>query len=103
MYYNIDIAKGMEVYTHVLNENNYEFGFMNGTNMRKSAKDVNRLIYVNIEKAKDIVGSYGDKISKDNLDVIIIPNPCTDDDLMRGNDENQANLAIEIIEMLLTN
>lgn len=103
MYYNMSLDKGMEVYTHVLSEDNYEFGFMSGTNRRKSAEEVNRLIYVSIKKAKVIVRSYGDRISKDNLDVILIPNPCTDEDLAQGKDESQRNIVLEIEEMLLEN
>ncbi len=99
MYYNIDIDKGIEVYTHILGENNYEFGFMPGTNMWKDAKDVNRLIYVNLDEGKDIIQSYGDKISESKLVIFIIPKSCTNEDIRHMN--NDEELELEIKSLLL--
>ncbi len=101
MYYNINIDKGIEVYTHILGENKYEFGFMPGTNMWKDAKDVNRLIYVNLDEGKDIIQSYGDKISERNLVVFIIPKSCTNEDIRHMN--NDEALELEIKGLLLDN
>lgn len=89
MYYNMSIDKGIEVYTHILNENKYEFGFMPGTNMLKKAEDVNKLIYVDVKEGKKIISSYGDRITENNLIIFIIPNPCTDADLKLVTNEEQ--------------
>jgi len=100
MYYNLSLFKGIEVYTHVLADNKYEFGFMSGTNMIKRANDVNKLKYVDMNKGKEIIDYYGDKVYEDNLIVIIIPNPCTDEDLIGSREYGE--LEIEIKNYLLS-
>ncbi len=100
-YYNINLDKGIEVYTHVLSENEYEFGFMPGTNMIKKADDVNKLVYVNLKKGKDIISSYDNKINENNLIVLIIPNPCNDEDLKQGNIGDNILIANEVKSLLL--
>ena len=68
MYYDINIDKGLEVYSRVLEKNDYEYGFMPGTNMRKKAEDINKLVYISIDKARDVIKSYGDKITLNNVE-----------------------------------
>lgn len=97
----MSIDKGIEVYTHILNENKYEFGFMPGTNMLKKAEDVNKLIYVDVKEGKKIISSYGDRITENNLIIFIIPNPCTDADLKLVTNEEQKLIAKEIKNILL--
>lgn len=101
-YYNINIDKGIEVYTHVLNENEYEFGFMPGTNMIKKAEDVNKLVYVNLKKGKDIINSYDNKINENNLIIFIVPNPCTNNDLKYGNTGENIVTAQKVKQLLLS-
>jgi len=93
MYYNLHCMKGIEVYTHIVGENEYEFGFMSGTNRIKRANEVNHLVYVNLKKGKDIIHHYGDEINESTLIVIVIPSPCTDEDLrFRNNSEIELNI-----------
>lgn len=98
-YSHLNIMKGLEVYTHVISENKYEFAFMSGTNMYKKAGDVNRLIYVNLQKARRIINSYNNQIDESNLIIIIIPNPCTDEDLI--NSKENAYIVKEVKKLLL--
>lgn len=82
-YYRLDITKGIEVYTHILDEDaeEYEYAFMAGTNSWKQARIVNRLIYVSIYGARDVIRSYGDDILPEHTDIYVIPDPCTDEDI----------------------
>jgi len=103
-YYSIiGAADGIEVYTHVLCENNYEFGFMTLTSRWKTAEEVNRLIYVSLYRGKDIIKSYGGKITEDNLSIRIVPKNCTDEDIKNALANPQKQLVYKIKNLLLDN
>lgn len=68
--------KEIEIYTNVLDNDEYGFGFMPGTNRLKKTEKVNRLTNIVLKTCKEILNFYNNIIDK-KIEEIIVSNPCT--------------------------
>lgn len=72
-YYNLNTAKGLEVYVWQTAEDTYYCGVLPGTNRGKTDEEISNLATngATVEEMKIILLSYD--ISNDDIDIIILP------------------------------
>lgn len=86
-FFSINGWKGIEIYSHLINEIDYVFTFMDGTNILKSPDMINSAYYVDFNKARNVVQYYKKEKNNISMRLFILPFPCVYEDLRNNSPE----------------